>query len=75
MKLTYQNPQTIFERAVTSCESKIIDLERRPGNDKRKREIEVQKFLLRATQFYQECTEDLDDRKKVIQEYLDTLSD
>lgn len=52
MKLTYTNPQTVYERAVTSCESKIIDMESRTENEKRHRAIEVQKFLLEAAHCY-----------------------
>ena len=52
MKLTYANPQTVYERAVTSCESKIIDMESRTENEKRHRAIAVQKFLLEAAHYY-----------------------
>lgn len=54
MKLTYENPRTVYERAITSCESKIMDLENRPENQKRSRTIEVQMFLLKAALAYGE---------------------
>lgn len=50
--VSFTNPQTIYERAVTSCESKIEDRTSRGLNDKRSREIEVQEFLLDAVRFY-----------------------
>ena len=52
MKLTYTNPQNVYERAVTSCESKIIDMESRTEYDKRHRAIAVQNFLLEAAHCY-----------------------
>lgn len=55
LELTYKNPQNLYERAVTSCESKIIDLEyRQTINEKKRREraIELQKYLLNAVHFY-----------------------